>query len=44
LQITLLKIIVPQFKKEIFKAETLLYQDIFILIGKKVIAVFTDAF
>ena len=31
-----------QFKKEILKGETLLYQDIFILIGKKVIAVFTN--
>ena len=37
-----LKIVVSQFKKEIFKAETLLYQDIFILVGKKVIMVFTD--
>jgi len=42
LLITSLKIVVSQFKKEILKAETLLYQDIFILVDKNVIAVFTD--
>jgi len=30
------------FKKEILKTETLFYQDIFILVSKKVIAVFID--
>ena len=29
-----------QFKKEILKTETFLYQDIFILIGKKAFAAF----
>jgi len=42
LLITPLKIVVSQFKKEILKAETLLYQDVFILVDEKVIAIFTD--